>query len=110
PRGAGGGLDEVADVDVVARLLAVAVDLEGPRAEHRLGEDRDDAGLPGSVLPRPVDVAIPEDLGPQAVDDLVIVHVLLDRKLRAAVRRDGVGRMGLRGGAGALGLAVDRAA
>ena len=49
--------DDVADVDVVARLPAVAEDLRRPSVAQQPHEDRDDAGLAVRLLPRPVDVA-----------------------------------------------------
>ena len=96
--GAGGGLDvRSSDEDVVARLLAVAADLgRACRRGSPSAEDRDDAGLARAVLAGPVDVGVAEDLRLEAVDDPVVVEVLLDRELRAAVGRDGVGRMATR--------------
>ena len=49
-------VDDVADVDEVAALVAVAEDHRLLAARHALEEDRDDAALEPGVLPRPVDV------------------------------------------------------
>ena len=49
--------DDVADVDVVARGLAVAVELRRLAGVQVVGEDRHDAGLAVRALARAVDVA-----------------------------------------------------
>jgi hypothetical protein len=51
------GARDVVDVDVVARLVAVAVDRDRPPLGRGAVEDRDDARLAVRVLPRPVDAA-----------------------------------------------------
>src|SRR5262245_12101573 len=50
----------VVDIDVVARLLAVAEDHGLPAVDDSAAEDRDDAGLAERVLARAVDVAVAE--------------------------------------------------
>src|SRR6266540_4102073 len=109
-RRTGRGFNEIADVDVVARLLAVAADLWSPALQNGFREDRDDARLAGAVLSRPVDVGVAEDLDLEAVDDAVVVQVLLDRELGATVGRDGIGRMVLARRTPSLGLPIERAA
>src|SRR5918995_1927550 len=49
-------LDDVADVDVIAGLTAVAVHYRPLAAEQLSAEDRDDAAFAERILPRPVDV------------------------------------------------------
>ena len=79
------GVDQVADPERVADLLAVAEDRE------RLVERRGDAepGDPALVLdaelPRPVDAGLPERDGLQPVDPGVIADILVAGPLRAAV-------------------------
>src|SRR6476469_5546343 len=54
PRRAG----DIADEDIVARLLAVAEDGQWLPVEDPPAEDRDDPGFAVGVLPRTVDVAV----------------------------------------------------
>src|SRR5688572_27497320 len=51
-------LDDVVDVDEVARLPAAAEDLRPFPVEQHLAEDADDAALPFLVLARAVDVGV----------------------------------------------------
>src|SRR6185437_1804271 len=103
------GLRHVSDVDVVARLPAVAEYSEGAVAEDAAAEDRDHAGFAMRILPRTVDVREADARRLEAVDAAVIPHVFLDRELGDAVRRVGILRRGL--GRGRRGeVAIDRAA
>ena len=108
PTAASSELDDVVDVDEVARLRAVAEDHGRVASRQPLEEDRDDAALEPGVLPRPVDVRESEGDVVRAVDAVPAGQVLLAALLRDAVRREGQERRLLRGGLGAL--AVARAA
>ena len=70
PRGHGRAGD-VADVDVVARLRAVAEDLRRLAGEQPLEEDRDDARLAVRVLPRAVHVPVPQRRRARPVEPVV---------------------------------------
>src|ERR687895_2852251 len=79
------GVDDVADVDVVARLPPVAED-GGPLAVEELAaEDGDDAGLAEGVLAGAVDVAVAERDGGEAVEPGEELAVLLGAELAQAV-------------------------
>ena len=80
--------DDVADVDEVACLLAVAVDGDALAAAKPVDEDRDDAAFELRQLPRPVDVCEPEGDMPRPVEAIPGRQVLLGRQLGRAVRRD----------------------
>ena len=71
---------DVADEDVVARLLAVAVHGDGLAAQHLPAEDRDDAGLAVRVLARAVDVGVAQRDEREAVLGLEEVAVELARR------------------------------
>ena len=103
--------DDVADVDVVAGLLAVAEDARPRAAEQGAGEDRDHAGLAVRVLARPVDVAEAQRDGARGRRGGVEAEVALGGELRLPVGRVGaaLGVLGERQLA-ALALAVDRPA
>src|ERR1043166_2611211 len=75
--GGGVGGDDVVDVDVVARLLAVAEDRDGLLVEDAAAEDGDDAGFPVRVLSRAVHVAVAQRRRRDAVHAVVPVEVLL---------------------------------
>ena len=79
---------DVADVDVVARLAAVAEDPRLLASQSGAEEDRDDARLAVRVLARPVDVSVAERDVVQAVQPVERPQVLLARELRGAVRRE----------------------
>ena len=79
---------DVADVDVVAGLEAVAEDARLLVAGEGAEEDRDDAGLAVRILARPVDVPVPERDVDRPVEAVVRAQVLLGGELRGAVRRD----------------------
>ena len=80
--------DDVVDVDEVARLLAAAVDRRLLPVEQLRREDRHDARLAMRVLPRTVDVRVSQRDRRKSAHDAVVVQVVLDRELRAAVRRE----------------------
>src|SRR5437762_4408535 len=63
--------DDVADEHVVARLAAVAVDRRAPAVHQPAAEDGDDAGLAERVLAGPVDVAVAQRHGAEAVQACV---------------------------------------
>src|SRR5262249_52926806 len=84
-RRARGRFDEVSNVDVVAGLISVAANFGRASTQDRLRKDRDDSRLSHSVLTRTVHIGIPEHLGLESVDDLVVVEVVLDRELGATV-------------------------
>ena len=69
--------DDVRDVDVVARLAAVAEDRRLAAVGEAAAEDRDHAGLPERVLARPVDVAVAERHRRQREQALVQTEVAL---------------------------------
>ncbi len=100
---------DVADVDVVARLGAVAVDRRLLAGLQLAAEDRDHARLAQRVLAGPIDVAQPHRRAAQAVQPPEQADVALGAELRLAVGRLGqrLDRLGRRDD---LGLAVDRAA
>src|SRR5207302_782017 len=97
-----------ADVHVVARLEAVAEHDRAPAGNEPPAEDRDDARLPERVLARPVDVAVAERDGGQAVQAAEQLAIALGGMLRLAVERLQHDRMVLRRREDAA-LAVDRA-
>ncbi len=101
--------DDVAHVDVVAGLAAVAVDRDELPAEHLPDEDGDHPRLAVRVLAGPVDVGVAQRDEGQAVLGLVEEGVQLARPLAHAVGAHRVGRMRLRRREDLL-LAVDRAA
>src|SRR5262249_1171617 len=92
----------VADVDVVAGLLAVAVHGHGLAAQHPAAEDRHHAGLAMRVLPWTVDVGIAEGDEGHAVLGLVEVTVELARAFAHAIGADRPRRVRLRRGEGLL--------
>ena len=101
--------DEIADVDVVARLLAVAEDLRRLALAQLAAEDRDDARLAVRVLARAVDVAEAQRHRRKPVEAVVEAEVALGAELALPVgghrqRLDGLRRRQH------VGLAVDRAA
>ena len=100
---------DVRDVDVVARLRAVAVDVRLVAAEERAEEDRNDAGLAVGILAWPVDVPEAERDVLRLVQAVVRAQILLAGELRGAVRGERVQRGGLPGRP-VVALAVDRAA
>src|SRR5207244_10647400 len=61
-------VDDIADVNEVARLQPVAEDDRLLAAGHPLEEDRHDAALEAGVLPRPIYVREPERDVRSAVD------------------------------------------
>ena len=107
-RGQVGGND-VADVDIVARGLAVTEDARLLARHHEVGEDGDDPRLAERVLPRTVDIRIAEDDEVKA--GLGVRRLQVDLE---GVLADTVGAKGRAGSAlpdGELGrVAVDRAA
>ena len=103
-----GGLDDVADVDVVARLLAVAEDERLLAAPEPFHEDRDDPALERGRLARPVDVGEAQDGVARAVDAVPAGEVLLRAELGDSVRGHRPPRRLL--GRRCVDVAVDRAA
>src|SRR5205085_10173828 len=101
-------LDDVAGVDVVARLAAVAEDRRLAALVQEAHEDRDDARLAVRLLAGPVDVAEAKCDVPRPKEAVPRREVLLGGELRRPVRREGAPLRRLRGGA--VALAVDRAA
>src|SRR5262249_8660871 len=75
-----GGRD-VADVDEVARLLPVAEDARRSTFGELAHEDRDDAALEVRLLPRPVNVRVPDDDVTRSVQPVVGPEVLLGGEL-----------------------------
>ena len=88
-------LGHVADVHVVARLQAVAVDDARLAPEESVREDGDHARLAVRVLPRPVDVGEAEDDPAQPVQSLPASEVQLRRHLGRAVGGDRTGGVAL---------------
>src|SRR5215217_6790104 len=101
------GVDDIADVDEVARLAAVAEDRRRLAARHPLEEDRDDPALEPRVLARPVLVREPEHDVARAVHAVPAAEVLLAAELRDPVWRHGLERRVLE--RRPVALAVDRA-
>src|SRR5437879_1361382 len=89
------GARHVADVHVVARLLAVTVHRDRFGAEHPPREDGDHARLSVRVLARAVDVGVAQRHEGELVLGLVEEGVELARPLADAVGGDGVGGMRL---------------
>ena len=87
----GGG---VADIEHVARLLAVSVDGHGLAGDHPAGEDRDHAALLAlEVLARAVDVRVTQHRVLEPESALEGAEVLLEAELAGAVRRQRPHRM-----------------
>ena len=103
------GPRHVAHVDIVARLLPVAVDHRLLSSEQFLGEDGDDAGFAMRVLTRPIDVAVTAGEVRNAVDGGVEKQIALACQLGHAVGTHRFRLVGLRRGKRFL-LAVDGAA
>jgi dTMP kinase len=99
---------DVADVDEVTRLQAVAEDRRLLAALHALEEDRDHAPLQACLLSWAVDVRQPQDDMAGPVDPVPAAEVLLAAELRDPVRGQRVARGVLR--RRPVALAVDRAA
>ena len=93
-RGRDGG-GQIAGIDEVPGLLAIAVDHDRLAADGVAEPRRDDALLVERV--RPVGVREPERAGGEAVRGRVRLAVRLARQLRGPVRRNGVGKVGLVG-------------
>lgn len=72
---------DVARVDEVARLLAVAVYRERPALCQALGEDADDAALTAIALALTVDIGEAQDDEVEPERLLVEAQVVLDRDL-----------------------------
>ncbi len=89
------GVDQVADPERVADLLAVAEDRERLAAVVAQAEPGDPALVLDAELPRPVDARLAEDDRLQAVDPGVVADVLVARPLGAAVGGVEVERLGL---------------
>src|SRR5438874_722604 len=100
--------NHVADVDEVARLLAVPEDCRLLAGREPLEEDRDHTALEARFLPRPVDVREPERDVPGAEEAVPAGYVFLARQLRDPVWRDRAPRSVLR--RRLVALAVDGAA
>ena len=96
---------DVADIDVVACLHAVAEDPRLLAACQRAEEDRDDASLTVRVLSRAVDVPVAERDVSCPVQPVVGAQVLLGCELRRAIRRERLAGRVLGGRRGAF--AVD---
>src|SRR5260370_41419273 len=87
---------------VIARWLAVTVDLGGPSGVQVVGEDRDHSGLAMGVLTWAVDVAEPADRVRDAGCGRPGPDVCLARPLGRPVRRERCGDAILRGRYGRL--------
>jgi hypothetical protein len=96
PVGEQEGIDEVVDEEDVADLLAVTEERDRLAVEGAQQEVGDPALVLGAELALPVDAAHPEHHRAQAVAARVVVHVLVGRALRAAVRAVEVERPRLR--------------
>src|SRR5437867_1742267 len=104
-----GGRD-VAHVQHVARLVAIAVDRDQLVLDHPAGEDRDHAALLcGEVLASAVDVGVAQGRESQAEGTLEHGEVLLEGELARAVGRKRADRVVLVGGHHVR-LAVQRSA
>jgi hypothetical protein len=103
------GVDDVAHVHVVARLLAVAEDLGSPALQQRAAEDRDHPGLAERVLAGAVDVAVAQRDRRQPMQAREQRAVVLGAELGQAIGGLGRDRVVLGRGEG-LALAVDRPA
>ena len=82
-RGPGVGLDDVANVDEVARLLAIAKDGDRLAAQHLEREDRDHVAVGVEALVGPVDVEVAqahrlETVEPRVGQACFSSHSLLD--------------------------------
>src|SRR5947207_1746637 len=100
--------DDVADVDEIARLPAVAVDRRRLARRHPLEEDRDHTALERGLLPRAVDVRESQRDVVRAEEPVPTADVFLAGELRDPVRRDRLPRRVLR--RRPVALAVDRPA
>lgn len=72
---------DVAGIDEVTRLLAVAVDCERLALGEALGKDADDAALTAIALALAVDIGEAQDDEVEAKRLLVEAQVMLDRDL-----------------------------
>src|SRR5439155_4432839 len=104
-----GRADDLLYIYIVARLATVAEDEWPPAVPELAAEDRDHAGLPERILPRPVDVPKAEVDGRELVQARVEVAVTLRRGLRLTVGSLG-SDLGVLTRRKLVGLAVDRAA
>ena len=101
---------DVADVEHVARLVAVAVDRHRPALDHPAREDRDDPTLFGEeVLTRAVHVGVAKHRVVQMKGSFEGPEVLLERELARPVWRQRADRVVLAGGDD-VGLTVKRSA
>ena len=92
-RGPQVGLDDVGDVDEIARLLAVAEDRERFSPQHLEGEDRNDVAVGVEPLVRSVHVEVAQADGLELVEFRVREAQLLAAQLGAAVGRVRLDRM-----------------
>src|SRR5579859_957433 len=88
----------VADVQHVAGLTTVAIDGDGLARQHAACEDRDHTPLlTHEILPRPVDVRVPENGELEPKSSFEGAEVLLKAELARPIRRQGSDRMVLIG-------------
>ena len=80
-------VDDVVDVDVVARLPAAAVHRRGEALNGEAAEDRDNAGLAERILPRSIDVAGSRRYASEPVEACKQPQILFRAELGQAVRR-----------------------
>ena len=99
----------VRDLDIVARLLPVAIDRRRDVLEHLLAEDRHHAGLASRALSRAIDVPVAQHDVRQTVKAVVGVEIVLHHMLANTVRSQGENGS-LLGGRQHLRLAVNGSA
>ena len=102
------GIDHIPDEGEVPRLLAIVVDDGRPVIERCPDEQGDDRGVLGiRVLPRSVDIEVPEADGGESVHPVEHLTVVFAGQLGYSIRRLGVGEHLLRFGQSGR-IAVDR--
>ena len=106
---AGIGVRDVADVDKIAGLLAVAVDAGLLSAKESLGKDGHHAGFAMRILPRAIHIRIAQRRVRQPMQRMERPQINLGCELGRAVGRNGQCR-GVLGGGYQIGITVDGAA
>ncbi len=102
------GTRDVGNIDIVAHVLAVAINGRGKTGQHFFTEDGDHAGFTMRVLARAVDVAVPQGNATQVVLIDEEFEVLFADPFADAVRGDGGSGVVFGGGCGDI--AVEDAA